>query len=155
MAENYQCIKEGVISDLKISVQMLNKDAVLHGQQLEKIENKMDDLSAISVAISVMSLSLEHIVEHNTRQDEMMKSQNKTLEFINNNLNRLNQGQENLEAKVGKLEDRVDRNESLNTVDLRAINKEQKENYLKKYAGPIAIVLSLGALALQIIAATK
>lgn len=155
MAESYQCIKEGLVNDLKTSIQVLNKDAVSHGKRLDKIENKMDDLSTISAAISVMSLSLEHIVEHNARQDEMMKNQNKTLEFINSNLNRLNQGQENLEAKVGKLEDRVDRNENLNTIDLRTINKEQKENYLKKYAGPIAIVLSLGALALQIITATK
>lgn len=155
MADNYQCIREGVLNDLKTGVQILNKDAIEDNRRLDKIESKLDDLSAISTAISVMSLSLEHIVEHNQRQDEMMREQNKTLEFINNNLNRLNQGQENLESKVGKLEVRVEKNENLNTLDLRALNKEKQETFLKRYAGPLAAGMAIGALLLQIISTLK
>lgn len=155
MADNYKCVKEDALSDLRVNVEILNKGAIDNNRRLDKIENKVDDLSAISSAISVMSLSLEHIVEHNQRQDEMMKAQNKTLESMNSNLNRLNQGQENLEAKVGKLEIKVEQNETLNTVDLRTVNKEKQEVFLKKYAGPVAAGMAIGVILLQIITALK
>ena len=149
------CLREADISAMRSDLQVLTNDVRQDDKRLNKLETKMDDMSTISTAISVMSLSLEHIVEHNHRQDDMMRNQNKTLENMNENLSRLNQGQTNLEKKVEKLEVRVDNNETLNTVDLRGINKHKQEDYLKKYAGPIAVGVAIGALIVQIISVLK
>ena len=155
MAENYHCIKEGELSNLRETVASLKSDAAWREKRVAKVEVKCDDMATITTSISVMALSLEHIVEHNHRQDDMMRNQIKTLERMNENLTNLNQGQSNLEKKVEKLEVRVDNNETLNTVDLRGINKYKNEEYLKKYAGPIVAGMAMGAIILQIIMALK
>lgn len=155
MTENYHCIKEGELSNLRETVASLKAESASREKRVSKVEVKCDDMSTLSTAISVMSLSLEHIVEHNHRQDDMMRSQVKTLERMNENLTNLNQGQSNLEKKVESLEVRVDNNETLNTVDLRGINKHKQEDYLRKYAGPLVAGMAVGAIILQIIMALK
>lgn len=151
MTENYLCTKEGVLGDLRNDVSVLKKDAATDEKRLDKVESKIDDMSTISTAISVMSLSLEHIVEHNHRQDDLMRSQSKTLGNINENLNRLNEGQTNLEKKVENLETRVDHNDELHTIDLRNINKIKEETYLKQYAGPVAAGVAIGGVLIQLL----
>lgn len=155
MTEHYHCIREKDFSDVRSDLSSMKSEAAARDRRLAAGEKRLDDLSSLTTAISVMSLSLEHIVEHNHRQDEMMKNQNKTLERINENLSRLNEGQTNLEKKVENLEVRVDNNEALNTVDLRGINKRKNEEYLIKYAGPVVAGMAIGAIILQIIMALK
>ena len=155
MADGIHCLKESDLSGLKSDVKVLSSNSAQYDTRLNKLEIKLEDISTISTAISVMSLSLEHIVEHNHRQDDLMRNQNKTLERMNENLSNLNQGQSSLEKKVESLEVRVDNNETLNTVDLRGINKDKQETYLKKYAAPFALGIAIGTIILQIIAALK
>lgn len=150
MAETLHCTKEAEIGEIKAILSTLAADNKWSEKRFDKIESKLDDISALNTAISVMSVSLEHIVEHNQKQDEMMTNQNKTLENINSNLNRLNQGQADLDSKVLSLEKRVTINENLNTIDLRAINKDKNETYLKKYAVPLGVGLSVGMVLIEI-----
>lgn len=155
MTDGVHCLREKDLGTLRSDIQILIGESRQSDKRINKLESKLDDVSTISTAISVMSLSLEHIVEHNHRQDDMMRNQNKTLENMNENLNRLNQGQNSLEQKVEKLEVRVDNNETLNTVDLRGINKDKQESYLKKYAGPITLGIAIGGILVQIVLASK
>ena len=122
---------------------------------MTKVENRLDDLSNMSTAISVMSVSLEHIVEHNHKQDIMMQNQNDTLRKINDNLSKLNQGQVILDEKVENLERRVNDNEDLNKIDLRAIRKESQTGILTKYALPLGIGATVTAILVELIRILK
>ena len=155
MTEHYHCIREKDFSDMRSDLSSMKSEAASKDKRIEKLEIRCDDLGSLTTSISVMSLSLEHIVEHNHRQDDLMRNQNKTLERMNENLSNLNQGQSSLEKKVESLEVRVDNNETLNTVDLRGVNKRKNEEYLIKYAGPIVAGMAIGAILLQIIMALK
>ena len=119
---NYE--RELELGNLKADVRVLIRDIAEGGKRLTKLENKCEDFANVSTAISVMSVSLEHIVEHNHKQDILAKNQNGTLSKINDNLSKLNQGQARLDEKVESLEERVNYNEDVNMVDLRSIDRK-------------------------------
>lgn len=151
MEEKYRCLKESDLSNIKGDIRVLIRDISKGDARLEKLEDRFEDLSNMSTAISVMSVSLEHIVEHNHKQDQMMRSQNETLSRINDNLSKLNQGQVILDEKVENLERRVNDNEDLNKIDLRAIRKESQTGILKKYALPVGLGATVAAIVIEII----
>lgn len=112
-------------------------------KRVDNVENKIDDMTDMKIAINTISVSMEHIVEHNKRQDgyskrqdELNERQNRTLENINTNLNELNEGQRSLNGKVEKLEQRVDENESKHSIDLRDIEKKKYMDIFIKYILP-------------------
>lgn len=151
-------LKESDVRDIRANVTILWEKCEEQRRKQEKMELKYDSMNELNTAINVMSVTLEHIVEHNTRQDErqdkqdnLMTAQNKTLEHINQNLNELNLGQKSLSRKVDSLEDRVDTNEKKHSVDLRDIDYESKKNLLQQYGAPAGIGAALMLIILEII----
>lgn len=124
---------------------------MLADKRIDMMQEKYETMNDLNTAISVMSLTLDHIVEHNERQDKLqdnlsstISSLMKTLENINTNLNELNQGQRHLNSKVAQLEERVERGEQKSMVDLRDLEKEKQVGLLKKYGAPVGIGVGLG-----------
>ena len=151
MTDQYRCLKESDLGNIKADVRVLVRDATKGDERLTRLENRFEDLSNMSTAISVMSVSLEHIVEHNHKQDLMMRNQNETLSKINENLNKLNQGQIILDEKVENLERRVNDNEDLNKIDLRQLRKEAQTGVLRKYGLPVGIGATAAAIIIEMI----
>ena len=153
MTERHVCTKETELGSMKADIKVLCRDSSEHQRKLLKLEQRYEDMSTMSTAISVMSVSLEHIVEHNHKQDELMLGQHNTLEKINQNLNRLNDGQSKLDSKVEGLEIRVSKNEELNQIDIREINKQYQSNVLQRYGLPAGIGATAAILISEIIKA--
>lgn len=160
--QHYRCLKEVDFGEIKADIKVLKKVSSDNEAKIVKVEDKCEVMNDLGKAISLMSLNLDHIVEHNQRQDTMMENQNKTLENINSNLNELNQGQrnlhqgqENLDNKVAKLEERVDKSESKSIVDIRDIEKEKYIRYLKDYAVPFGVGTAVATLLLQLFKTLK
>lgn len=139
MTERYVCSKESELGSIKADIKVLIRDSSEHQRKINKLDQRYEDMSTMSTAISVMSVSLEHIVEHNHKQDDIMLRQHNTLEKINENLNRLNDGQSKLDEKVENLESRVSKNEELSNIDIRELNKQYQTNILKRYGLPAGI----------------
>lgn len=70
---------------------------------------------------------------------------------INENLTELAEGQRILNKRVGKLEERVDTNETKHLIDSRDIDKEKKIGLLKKYGEPTVIIVAIGTILLKLI----
>lgn len=139
MTERYVCSKESELGSMKADIKVLMRDSSEHQRKINKLDQRYEDMSTMSTAISVMSVSLEHIVEHNHKQDDIMSRQHNTLEKINENLNILNDGQSKLDEKIENLESRVSKNEELNNIDIRELNKQYQTNVLKRYSLPAGI----------------
>lgn len=129
----------------------MEHNIMLADKRIDMMQEKYETMNDLNTAISVMSLTLDHIVEHNERQDKLqdnlssaISSLMKTLENINTNLNELNQGQRHLNSKVAQLEERVERGEQKSMVDLRDLEKEKQVGLLKKYGAPVGIGVGLG-----------
>lgn len=112
-------------------------------KRIDGMENKIEDITDIKLAINTISMSMEHMVESDKKRDlldekrdQMNEMQNKTLENINQNLNELNKGQQKLNNKVDSLEQRVDDNESKHSIDLRDIEKKKYTDIFFKYIIP-------------------
>lgn len=151
MTEQHRCIKESVLGDMKMETRVLMKDFSENKGRLERLEKQFEDLSTISTAVSVMSVSLEHIVEHNHKQDILVREQSQTLGKINENLNKLNQGQLILDERVINLEKRVDENESLNRIDLRKLRQESQTGILRRYAVPVGLGATAAAIIIELL----
>lgn len=151
MTDQHRCLKESDLGNMRSDVKVLIRDISKGDERLTRLENRFEDLSNMSTAISVMSVSLEHIVEHNHKQDVMMRNQNETLSKINENLNKLNQGQVILDEKVENLERRVNDNEDLNKIDLRELRKESQTGILRKYGLPMGIGATAAAIIMEMI----
>lgn len=139
------------LSDGKSDIRVIEHNIISADKRIDTMQEKYETMNDLNTAISVMSLTLDHIVEHNERQDklqenqsETMASQMKTMENINQNLNELNQGQRHLNSKVAQLEERVDESEKKSMVDLRDVEKEKQTGILKKYGAPVGIGVGLG-----------
>lgn len=129
----------------------MEHNIMLADKRIDMMQEKYETMNDLNTAISVMSLTLDHIVEHNERQDKLqdnlssaISSLMKTLENINTNLNELNQGQRHLNSKVAQLEERVEKGEQKSMVDLRDLEKEKQVGLLKKYGAPVGIGVGLG-----------
>ena len=125
---------------------------------IEKIENDRDFLHSLDKNMAIQTEMLKEMKEHNVRQDARMDKQDRRLDeqhqvivSINENLTELTEGQRTLNNRVGKLEDRVEENDRLHTVDTREIDKEKNKNILAKYAAPFGIGLAVGTLILEFI----
>lgn len=156
--QHFRCMKEGDLSDMRSDIRMLIKDTEEDGKKIDRLKENYSSMNKIETAISLMSLSMEHMVEHNKRQDirqekqdMVVEKQNETLVCINQNLNELNAGQNNLSQKVANLEDRVEDNENKTKVDILDIEREKYLNYLRKYAAPFAIGSAFAGVVLQLI----
>ena len=127
-------------------------------KRVEKLENEKDFIYSLDKNMAVQTEMLKSIVEHNNKQDLRMDKQDERLDeqhqvivSINENLTELTEGQRALNNRVGKLEDRVEENDTKHTLDLRDINKEKNKNILAKYAAPFSVGLAVGTLILEII----
>lgn len=149
------CLEESDWRELCSSMTGLSRDTKSLQRRVDGLEAKASDLAELNTAISVMSLTLEHIVQHNATQDKLVERQAATLDKINDNLLSLNKGQDTLELKVDTLESRVDNNESLHTIDIREVEKIKQENYLIKYAIPMSFGAAISAIILEAIKIMK
>ena len=155
MSEEYRCSKEAMLGEMKADTRILMSDLVKTDERFKTLEKRMDDLSTISTAVSVMSVSLKHIVEHNHKQDLLMKDQGDILSKINDNLSKLNQGQLLLDKKVESLEKRVDENENLNRIDLRKLRQDASMSALRKYGIPVGLGATAAAIILELLKLIK
>ena len=105
-------------------------------KRIDGMEVKVDDMTDMKIAITKISTSMDYLIEHNKKQDELNEKQNQTLDKINQNLNELNEGQRILNSKVEKLEKRVDENENKHSIDLRDIEKKKYTEVFFKYILP-------------------
>jgi hypothetical protein len=127
-------------------------------KRIEKIENDRGFMHSLDKNMTLQTQMIKEIREHNLRQDARMDKQDKRLDeqhqvivSINENLTELTEGQRTLNNRVGKLEDKVEENDTKHTLDLRDINKEKNKNILAKYAAPFSVGLAVGTLILEII----
>lgn len=162
MTESYRCIKEVDFGDIRADIKVLEKSVDENEKKIDRLKKKTESQNELSTAISVMSVTLEHIVEHSKRQDTVMENQNKTLENINTNLSQLSEGQrnlnqeqKNLNSKVAKLEERVSISESKSILDIRDIEKQKYMNILHKFAVPFGVGGGVALLIMEIIKILK
>lgn len=121
---------------------LYEKDKTVN-KRVDSMESKISDMTDMKLAINTISISMEHIVEHNKRQDVLNGRQNATLENINQNLNelnegqrRLNEGQVNLDNKVAQLEERVETSEGRQLIHTGQLTRD----FILKFAIPAGIV---------------
>ena len=157
-----RCVRERDLSDMRADIKMLKKTVNDNEQELQRVKDKSETMNQLNTTMSVMSLSLEHIIEHNQRQDDrqekqdvVVAKQNETLVNINQNLNELNKGQNNLNQKVANLEARVNINEEKTKINIVDIQKEKYTRYLRDYAVPFTIGSAFAALLLQLLKIIK
>lgn len=158
MGDAPRYLKESDVRDIRSNITILQERCEEQYRKQALMDAKYESMNELNTAINVISVTLEHIVEHNTKQDirqdkqdDLMTAQNKTLEHINQNLNELNLGQRSLSRKVDSLEDRVDTNEKKHFIDLRDMEHESKKNILQQYGAPVGIGAALMLIILEII----
>ena len=112
-------------------------------KQDESINKRVDDMDDIKKmyynldkSMALQTQLMESVVEHNKKQDARMDERQQIDIKINENLTELAEGQRNLNKRVGKLEERVDRNDDKHLIDLRDINKKKYTDILLKIVLP-------------------
>lgn len=129
-------LKEDV-GTCKSDIRLLEHNVISADKKIAIMEDRYEQMNDLNTAISVMSLTLDHIVEHNTRQDNQrendlkmvaeereshiqalaeqrehntknMEAITETLGKMNKNLTQLTQGQEHLNNKMGSLNSKVE-----------------------------------------------
>lgn len=141
MDEKQQRIDIGKLKEdvgaCKSDMRLLEYNVASADKKITIMEDKYEQMNDLNTAISVMSLTLDHIVEHNTRQDKQREADLKraaeqqelnvqtlaeqqernntsmaqiteTLGKMNKNLTQLTQGQEHLNKKMGSLNSKVE-----------------------------------------------
>lgn len=154
--------RKSEVSDIKGDIRVLQNDQKTLYKRVDWLESKSDNWNQLSNAISVMSVTLEHIVEHNKKQDKRQDEQdgraertNETLERINSSLVELTQSQTHLNRKVGVLEERVDNNENKHVIDTRDISTTSYRNILMQYGVPAGVGAGILYIILELIQAFK
>lgn len=155
MVDIHKCVKESEWGKVKGDIRVLEREVEEATRQRNILADKCDDIAEINTSISVISLSLEHMIKYDEKQDVMMAEQHKTLININENLNTLNQGQANLNNKVEKLEQRVDESERRSTINIMDIQKAKVMDVMKKYAVPAGLGGTLALLLMEILKMIK
>ena len=145
-----ECARDRDIGALISEVRALSKLHENEARRVDGLEVKINDMTDMKIAINTISVSMQHMVEHNKAQDILNEKQNETLENMNQNLHELNAGQRKLHSKVASLEQRVDENEERHVIDTRLIDKETQLSKLKKSAVPLGLGAA-GALLVEIL----
>lgn len=127
-------------------------------KRVDGMENMRDLLYSLDKNSALQTQLLESVVEHNNKQDiradkqdQVTAEQQQINMKINENLTELAEGQRTLNKRVGKLEERVDTNETKHLIDSRDIDKEKKIGLLKKYGEPTVIIVAIGTILLKLI----
>lgn len=136
------------IAEIKGIIKLLEQHDRETDKKIDKLVLQCDDLADIKNSISIVSLTLQHVAENNSKQDIIMTNLTDTLSSINANLSELNQGQSRNSEQIGTLKKRVDLNEQLHSIDLREAEQARYISSIVKYGVPAAGVG--GALALII-----
>ena len=124
-------------------------------KRIEKVENDRDFMHSLDKNMTLQTQTIREIKEQNLRQDvrmdkqdKMMEEQHQTIVKINENLTELTEGQRTLNNRVGKLEDKVEKNEEVHKIDTRLVEKKKYEDILYKFIMPAGIA---SIIALEII----
>lgn len=119
-----------------------NLPCEVHEIQIKELIKRVDNMEDIKNFIhkldktmAVQTEMLKNMVAHNQKQDKRMDEQQEIIVKINANLTELNQGQKVLNQRVGKLEDKVNKNEQQKQIDIIDLLK----NFVLKYAIPFGI----------------
>ena len=127
-------------------------------KRVDGMENMRDLLYSLDKNSALQTQLLESVVEHNNKQDiradkqdQVTAEQQQINMKINENLTELAEGQRTLNKRVGKLEERVDTNETKHLIDSRDIDKEKKIGLLKKYGEPTVIIVAIGTILLKLV----
>lgn len=121
-------------------------------KRVEKLECDSDITYKLDKSIAIQSELVKQIKEHNVKQDkrmekqdERMEEQQKVIVKVNDNLTALTEGQNSLNKKVHKLEEKVDANEEVHKIDIRKIEKKKWTDIIIKVAIPISCGLGFVA----------
>lgn len=127
--EKCRCTETGRIATLEANNKTLFK--------------KLDDMSDLKKSVSNLDKNfavnthlLNSMVEHDKKQDTINEQMSMTLDNINTNLHELNTGQKQLNERVATVEERVDKNEALHSVDLRHLKKKHYKEVISRYILP-------------------
>ena len=124
MSDNYPCEKH------EEQIKTLFKQA-------EDLYSLRDLVYSLDKNMALQTQLLKSVVEHNAKQDKRMDIQQEINAKINDNLTELVEGQKVLNKRVGKLEEKVAKNETKHNIDLRDIEKRKYTDILFKYIFPI------------------
>ena len=111
-------------------------------QKLEKVEDDRTLMFNLDKNMAIQTQMLQEMISQNEKRDKAYNEQHKTIIKINTNLTELNEGQKALNRRVGKLEERVEKNEEKHKVDTRDINQKGMNDILYTILYKIAIPVS-------------
>lgn len=137
----------------------IEKKVERHDEKITTLFKRTDTMDWMRDTLTKLTTLMEITIEDNKKRDAENKvineRQNQTLDSINSNLSNLNGKVEKLEKGQESLTKRVDENESKHTIDTRNIDKEKKENLLKKWGVPFSVGIAIGTVLLQAIQILK
>jgi hypothetical protein len=128
-----------------------------HDEQIKTLFKKVEFMDGMREAIhsldknmAIQTELMKNMVDHNQKQDERMDKQDQKQDEqheviinINANLTELTEGQRTLNKRVGKLEERVDKNDDLHKIDIRKPEKKKWEDIVYKIAVPGGVAFLL------------
>jgi len=113
-------------------------------EALEKRVGKCEDqIDKLSEKVTENNTNMTHFLKVVDKFEKFTDQCTKTLIGIENRINNLNEKHTSLEKKLCEVEDKVDNNEKLNTIDLREIQKKNAKAVFEKIfiiLSPIALI---------------
>jgi predicted RNase H-like nuclease (RuvC/YqgF family) len=102
-------------------------------EALEKtVDRHEEEIKGLSFKVTENSTSMKFF-QRTVEKFEMFTDEcTKTLVGIQNSIQNLNDKHASLEKKLCEVKDKVDKNENLNTIDLRELNKTNKKGIMEK-----------------------
>lgn len=137
MGEENFCIKEEIISDIKVRVEKLEaSDREDYGARRE------------------LALSLKLFAQSNEKQSKAISDISETLLKVNNNLDNLNKDNKEIKDdvvelktdvynKFNQIEEQFGESEEKNKIDIRDVNKEKHRSKLMTIGIPIAAIFAI------------
>lgn len=156
--EECKCSKESEIATLRSEVKTLFKQDEDMLVKINKNKSMRDVMFNLDKNMAVQTNMLEHIIEHNikqdlrsdrqeeraNKQDERANKQEKIMMQMSNNLTKLNEDVKGVKGEVEVVKEFQSINESKHHVDLRDVTKKQYTDTLIQYglpAGGIIIII--------------
>lgn len=136
-----------------------------HAEQIKTLFKQVDNMDKMRESLynldknsALQTQLLENVVKHNKKQDTRADKQDMVIAEqqqinvkINENLTELAEGQRALNKRVGKLESRVNDNESKHNIDLRDLKKQKNIDILKRYGVPFGVGIGIGTFLIELV----
>lgn len=117
-----------------------------HDEQIKTLFKKVDATDNLSSVIhnldknmAVQTKMMEHVVEHNAKQDIIMEQISSNLTELNNGYKTLSKEVSEVKGEIKDVSKRVDENEEKHNIDTRDIDKDRYIKKIYKIMTPIGI----------------